>query len=236
MHLFPLDAHAIESARPANPIRPASQARADRQGMTSTRLIDRPRVAPRLLRRSALLALPVVLTGACSNGLETASLAKLQVPDLPNIELPEGPPPVVGTPTEVYTRVARGALTCWFGANGPLKGTHIFNADAEPPHKGGRAEIVIHEKDLQAPSPRGLKAYRIQIAPDGERTTISVENLKLAKPLGDTMEQDVRRWGTGEIGCRETAPAWAAAAPATTTPPAGGAQTAPPPRSGSPRR
>lgn len=204
--------------------------------MSSARHIDLPRASLRLVRRLALLALPAVVTSACSNGLETASLAKLQVPELPKIALPEGAPPVVGTPTEVYTRVARGALTCWFGTNGPLKGTHIFNADAEPPHKGGRAEIIIHERDLQAPSPRGLKAYRIQIAPDGERTTIAVENLKLAKPLGEVMEQDVRRWGTGEIGCRETAPAWADAAPATAKTPAGGAHAASPARSGSPSR
>jgi hypothetical protein len=189
---------------------------------------------PRIAARLASLALAAATAAACSNGLETASLAKLQVPELPKLELPEGAPAVVGTPTEVYTRLARGALTCWFGTNGPLKGTHIFNADAEPPHKGGRAEIVIHEKDLQAPSPRGLKAYRVQIAPDGERTTIAVENLKLAKPLGDAMEQDVRRWATGEIGCRETSPAWTAAAPAPG--PAGVPNSGPPKASGSARR
>ena len=36
---------------------------------------------------------------------------------------PEGV--VVGTPTEVYTRIARGVLTCWFGAAGPLKKAYI---------------------------------------------------------------------------------------------------------------
>ncbi|MEW5965097.1 MAG: hypothetical protein AB1749_16235 [Pseudomonadota bacterium] len=196
------------------------------------RLADAPRATARL----APVVLAAAAIAACSNSLETASLAKLQVPELPKIELPEATPPVVGTPTEVYTRIARGALSCWFGANGPLKATHIFHAEAEPPHKGGRAQIVIHEKDLTAPSPRGLKAYRVQIAPDGERTTIAVENLKLAKPLGDAMEQDVRRWGVGEIGCREAAPAWTAAAPAPTAGPAGGPHAGPPEASGSARR
>lgn len=152
--------------------------------------------------------------GACSSTLETSSLGSLKVPELPKIELPEGPPPVVGSPTEVYTRVARGALTCWFGSTGPLKETHVFHAEAEPAHKGGRAEIVIHEKDMTAPSPRGLRAFRVGIEPAGETAAITIENLKLPKPIGEAMEKDVRRWGTGGLGCSDAAASagWGAAA------------------------
>ena len=51
---------------------------------------------------------------------------------------PEGAPVetavvVPGTPTEIYTLVAGGALRCWFGADGPLKATHVFHAEAAPP-------------------------------------------------------------------------------------------------------
>src|SRR5262245_46643841 len=55
---------------------------------------------------------------------------------------------VAGTPTGVFTQVAQGALGCWFGANGSLKASHIYRAGAEPPAKGGDAEIVIHERDV----------------------------------------------------------------------------------------
>lgn len=152
-------------------------------------------------------------SGGCANGLETSSLATLDVPELPKISAPVGPPPIVGSPTEVYTRIARGALGCWFAANGPLKGTHVFHADAEPAHKGGRAEIVIHERDLTAPSPRGLKAFRIIVEPVGDSGALTIENLKLPKPVGDAMEQDVRRWGSGAIGCGEPALGWNVTSP-----------------------
>lgn len=171
-----------------------------------------PKVAPAARAHWPIAGVAALapLLAACAGGIETASLPRLEVPvpTLPKLELPEGPPPVVGAPTEVYTRVARGALTCWLGASGPLKGTHIFHADAEPAHKGGRSEIILHERDPTAPSPRGLKAFRVVIAPDGERTTIEVENLKLPKPVGEEMTRDVRRWGAGEIGCEPAATAW----------------------------
>ena len=32
---------------------------------------------------------------------------------------PADAPRPVGAPTEIYTRVARGILTCWFGPGGP---------------------------------------------------------------------------------------------------------------------
>src|SRR5262245_35396978 len=46
-----------------------------------------------------------------------------------------------GTPTGVFTQVAHEALRCWFGAGGPLKATHVYRADAQPPAKGGNAVI-----------------------------------------------------------------------------------------------
>ena len=86
-------------------------------------------------------------------GPTTAALKLPEAPALPKLELPKPADPVLGTPTEVYERVGRGAVTCWFGANGPLKGTHVYEATADSPHKGGQAEISIREKEVAAPAP-----------------------------------------------------------------------------------
>lgn len=119
----------------------------------------------------------------------------------------------VGAPTDVYTRVARGALTCWFGASGPLKGTYIYHAEAEPPSKGGRAEIVVRTRDLTAADPRSLKAFRVGIEAGGEGTKVDVENVTIPEPLASRLRADVDRWAASEEGCGQ-APVtggWAAA-------------------------
>lgn len=110
---------------------------------------------------------------------------------------------VVGTPTEVYTRLARGALTCWFGANGPLKSGYIYHAEAEPASKGGNSEIKIMTRDAAADDPRALRAYRIAILPSQDKTRVEVENVRLDETLAARLKQDVERWSADEAGCGE---------------------------------
>src|SRR5262245_39113927 len=108
--------------------------------------------------RTALLSLatsPSLIFGGCS-GVNPPSL-----PSLPQLTGTVTEAPIVGSPTEVYERIARGALACWFGASGPLKANYIYHAEAEPPGKGGKAEIVIHERDRISDNPKGPRAYRI---------------------------------------------------------------------------
>lgn len=170
------------------------------------------RPATRLLPLLSLTA----LTGCASvDGLSTAALPSL--PAIPKLELPKAAPPVVGSPTEVYERIGRGAMSCWFGVDGPLKGRYIYDATAEPPHKGGRAEINIRERDDSAESPRSVKAFRIRIEASGtEETVVLAENLKLPEPTGARMKERVAAWSTGEQGCDLDAfkGAWDVAAPA----------------------
>lgn len=177
----------------------------------------RAAAALRAASTSLGLALLPTLSGcAGTDGMATAALPTL--PSLPKIELPKGPPPVVGTPTEVYERIGRGAMACWFGAGGPLKGGYIYDASADPPHKGGQAEIYIRVRDEGATSPRGIKAFRIAIAPSGtEETTVIAENLKLPEPSGNRMKASVAAWSQGNQGCDpETfTGAWNAASPPT---------------------
>lgn len=173
---------------------------------------------------AALLTIPAALSGCSPPSLDPSQLGLASMPKLPDMpELPKlpkmpSPPPIIGSPTDVYTNVARGALTCWFGAKGPLKGQYIYHGEADPPSKGGRAVIVIHLFDPAAPSPRGLRAYQIVIAQessDVERTAVVAENLKLPEPLASRMADDVRRWAAAETGCGEqpTAASWAPGAP-----------------------
>jgi hypothetical protein len=114
----------------------------------------------------------------------------------------------VGSPTDVYARVARGAMACWFGSAGPLKANYIYHAEAAPASQGGKSEIVIHERDRQSENPRGLRAFRVAIAPKGETATVDIEILKLPDPLARSMEKDVRRWAAGAIGCADGKGQW----------------------------
>lgn len=119
---------------------------------------------------------------------------------------------IVGTPTELYTRIARGALTCWFGASGPLKGKYMYHADAAPPSQGGRSEIKILVKDDTAADPRSVRAYRIVIAPGDVNSILETENSKIPEPLATSMGADVRRWAADDEGCSAApaAGAWTA--------------------------
>lgn len=131
-------------------------------------------------------------------------------------ELPKLPsqPKIVGTSTELYTRIARGAVACWFGTSGPLKSKYLYHAEADSPANGGRAEIVIHEKDLNAQQPRGVRAFRIGITPTGETAELAVEPFKLPEPLSKALTEDVYRWASGEVDCANADPksAWSAVA------------------------
>jgi hypothetical protein len=177
-----------------------------------------------MLRPAPLsLALVSLLAGGCSgpNGPSLPSLADITG------TITEAP--IVGSSTEVYERIARGALTCWFGTAGPLKANYVYHAEADPPGKGGKAEIAIHERERTADNPKGPRAYRIAIAPENEQTTLLFENLKLPEPMAGAMEKDARRWGSGAIGCAEMeAGGWAEDKPASPAPATPGKAKHPP--------
>lgn len=139
---------------------------------------------------------PSPLTLPASGGLpEVSALKQVQ-------SLTGGPPPV-GSATEIYTRVARGVLTCWFGATGPLKPAYIYHAEAAPPSKGGASVIDIHSRDKQASDPRSIRAWKVAIVPAPEGTKLDIENFKLPPEWAARLDSDVRRWAAGEEGCGE---------------------------------
>lgn len=145
---------------------------------------------------AGLGALVAAVSGGCSgNGLS--------LPSLPELTGTLSEATIVGTPTEVYERIARGALGCWFGASGPLKAEYVYHAEADPPGKGGKAEISIHERNRLSDNPKGQRAYRIAIELEKESTALTFENIKMPEARAQAMEADARRWGSGAIGCAE---------------------------------
>jgi hypothetical protein len=108
---------------------------------------------------------------------------------------------VAGTPTGVFADVARGALGCWFAADGPLKATHVYRAEAQPPAKGGDAEIVVHERDGATRDLRGARAYRIAFTAELSNVRVTMVALRFEPKVAQAMEKDVASWAKGGEGC-----------------------------------
>lgn len=139
-------------------------------------------------------ALAALAGGGCSGNGPS-------LPSLPELTGALSEATIVGSPTEVYERIARGALSCWFGTSGPLKADYVYHAEADPPGKGGKAEISIHERNRLSDNPKGQRAYRVAIELEKESTALTFENIKMPEAMAASMEADARRWGSGEIGC-----------------------------------
>lgn len=169
-------------------------------------------------RTSVLCAL---LCG-CSGGPEAPSAALPKLADL-TAALPEIQKEPEGSATELYARIARGALGCWFSPRGGMKKDYIYHAEADAPSRGGKAEIVVHARDPGQPNPRGAKAYKVLITPKDETSaTVTTENLRLPEAQGSMMTSDVYRWAKGEEGCEQAATAAAGSDPAPVPVPATG--------------
>ena len=143
---------------------------------------------------AALLLSALIGAGCASNPLTlpplTSALGAVSLPMSPSAD-----PPV-----EVYARVAKGALKCWFGPEGSLKKTHVFHAKVDPPSAGGAAEIAVHTRD--ADTSRGvLKAFGIAITPGAAGSIVEAQNVRFPEPLAANMTADVARWVAGQEGC-----------------------------------
>jgi hypothetical protein len=186
---------------------------------------------------------------------ETASTQTGPAPASPNQTgaAEPGPPPspaaphetsiiVSGTPTGVFAEVAQGALGCWLGPGGPLKASHVYRAEADPPAKGGDAEIVLHERDTSLRDQRGPRAYRVAFASEASGVRVTATALRFEAKLAEVMAQDVAGWAKESAkagGCRlrallppPAAPGLAKAPPAKTTKSVAQAAKAPAQKSG----
>ena len=140
----------------------------------------------------------VVRATRAGNSLATASLPE-------TLASVGNTPSLTGTPTDVYSRIAQRALNCWFGAGGPLKGTHVFAAEAPPPSAGRARRSCMHERDqgVQADKIRGARgrsASRMTRESDTS-TRLTLQVGKLAPDLAQAMEKDVLAWGFDKESC-----------------------------------
>lgn len=155
---------------------------------------------------SILIGPCVALLGACSS----SGLAPLSTGQSPVEPGSLATPPVAhetslvvpGTPTEVYTQLARGIMACWLGASGPLKQSHIYHADAQPAAVGGgEAEIVLQERDTTLRDQRGVRAFRVQVTPDPGGSRVVAAALKMETQRANAMTKDIAVWAKGGSGC-----------------------------------
>jgi hypothetical protein len=154
--------------------------------------------------RFAVSLIAAAIVAGCSSA--SPSLPSVAMPDVAAITpklAPADAPRPVGAPTEIYTRVGRGILTCWFSPSGPLKPAYIYNADAQPPSKGGASVISIHQRDREATDPRSIRAWKLAIIPDPEGTKVEIENYKLPPEIAEPLARDARRWAAGEENCSD---------------------------------
>jgi hypothetical protein len=169
-------------------------------------------VVPALLVASALsgcagnapqlpsLSMPTASTEAVPEASSPSANPSGSTDSPPGIPVPGA----VGSTTDIYSRIASGAMACWFSVSGPLKKDYIFHAAADAPSRGGggKAVVTIHQRDLTAPNPRGPKAYVVEILPSGESSAnVTVENRKMSDVYAAAMTDDITRWSKGEEGC-----------------------------------
>ena len=151
-----------------------------------------------------LLALPAPAETGAESGVQAGAKTGPETGSLsPRSEPHETSILADGTPTGIFAEVARGALGCWFAADGPLKASHVYRAEAQPPAKGGDAEIVIHERDASSVRDlRGPRAYRISFAAEFSSVRVTITALKFEPKLAQAMAKDVESWSKGGEGCQ----------------------------------
>jgi hypothetical protein len=104
--------------------------------------------------------------------------------------------------SEIYSRVARGAKACWFGPGKPLEKTYVFEGELAPDSEGGAAEVAVHVRTPDQPSPRGGKVFIVSITREGEGSSLVTESRRISETLAHAMRADVARWArSGAVEC-----------------------------------
>ncbi len=160
-----------------------------------------------LPRAVAVACIAALALGACGNASELLNTSA--VPSLPS--LPDLPKSVAITPHtsshsesthEIYTRVARGAKTCWFGPGKPLVKGYAFDGEASPDADGGAATVAIHVRVPDQPNARGGRVFVVSIAKEASGAKLEMENRRIPEAMAEQMRADVARWAkTGAVEC-----------------------------------
>jgi hypothetical protein len=176
-------------------------------------------MTPARSNRPSVLLGVVILCGGCSADSSTIKNLSGESSALKTFTNPLTPgtmPTVVNAdpPIEVYARVARGALKCWFGTEGSLKKTHVFHAKADSPTAATPIEIAVNTRE-EGTSHGVLRAFAISITPSGSGSLVESKNIRFPAPQAEIMIADVGRWTSGKDDCSVVGTGgWNAATPA----------------------
>jgi hypothetical protein len=164
------------------------------------------RIEARALARigsATLVCLASLVLGACEGTgvLKTASLPSL--PALPNTIAITGHSSSHSENThEIYSRVARGAKTCWFGTGKPLVKGYVFDGEAASDADGGAAEVAVHVRTPDQPNPRGGKVFIVSITKVADGSKLEMESRRISDVMAEQMRADVARWAkSGSVEC-----------------------------------
>jgi hypothetical protein len=160
-------------------------------------------VGPARIGSAAVVCAIALMLGACEGTaiLKTASLSNL----------PTLPTSIVITPYssnhsesthEIYSRVARGAKTCWFGPGKPLVKDYFFDGEAASDVDGGAAEVAVHVRTPDQPNPRGGKVFIVGITKVADGSKLEMESRRIPDGMAEQLRADVARWAkTGSVEC-----------------------------------
>lgn len=150
---------------------------------------------------SAVIVCAIALVlGACEGTgvLKTASLSNL--PTLPTVAAYSSNHSE--STHEIYSRVARGAKTCWFGPGKPLVKGYVFDGEAASDVDGGAAEVAVHVRTPDQPNPRGGKVFIVSITKVADRSKLEMESRRIPDTMAEQLRADVARWAkTGSVEC-----------------------------------
>jgi hypothetical protein len=103
---------------------------------------------------------------------------------------------------EIYSRVARGAKTCWFGPGKPLVKGYVFEGEAASEADGGAAEVAVHVRTPDQPNPRGGKVFIVSITKVADGSKLEMESRRIPDQMAEQMRANVARWAkSGTVEC-----------------------------------
>jgi len=149
---------------------------------------------------AAVVCLMSLVLGGCEGTgvLKTASLSSL--PTLPTITAHSSNHSE--STHEIYSRVARGAKTCWFGPGKPLVKGYVFDGEAASDADGGAAEVAVHVRTPDQPNPRGGKVFIVSITKVADSSKLEMESRRIPDGMAEQLRADVARWAkTGTVEC-----------------------------------
>ena len=172
--------------------------------VSGVRMRRREKSSGRVLRHVGIACAAMLAFGGC--GTTTEILKTASLPALPT--LPASAPVTSVSSThsegthEIYTRVARGAKACWFGPGKPLVENYVFEGEVAPEADGGAAEVAVHIRTPDQPSPRGGKVFIVTITKVADGASLVTESRRIPDTMAGSLSADVARWAkTGSVEC-----------------------------------